>query len=160
MENFGKEAREHQEKLEKVRQLQTQIEKQKRAEIIAENRRTINAGIADGLGQGSGWKIKDTGDGFLSQVGYTAKKDGPSEKVRHDILSKVFNGQIDMPDTLKAEVAKSWSEPNSLERLRKMRNTINTALGAQKAKTNASKQAIEKWEKDLLFIDEVLKEGQ
>ena len=41
-----------------------------------------------------------------------------------------------------------------------MRNTINTALGAQKAKTNASKQAIEKWEKDLVYIDEVLKEGQ
>ena len=159
MENFGKEAREHQEKLEKLRLLEGQREKQRRAEFIAENRRAINAGIADGLGQGSGWKIKDTGDGFLSQVGYTAKKDGPSEKVRHDILSKVFNGQIDMPDTLKAEVAKSWSEPNSVERLRKMRNTINTALGAQKAKTNASKQAIEKWEKDLLYIDEVLKEG-
>ena len=157
MENFGKEAREHQEKLEKVRRLQIQREKQRTAELIAENRRAINTAIADGLGQGSGWKIKDTGDGFLSQVGYTAKKDGPSERVRHDILSKVFNGQIDMPDTLKAEVAKSWSEPNSLERLRKMRNTINTALGAQKAKTNASKQAIEKWEKDLIYIDQVLK---
>ena len=160
MENFGKEAREHQEKLEKVKQLQIQREKQRTAELIAENRRAINTAIADGLGQGSGWKIKDTGDGFLAQVGYTAKKDGPSERVRHDILSKVFNGQIDMPDTLKAEVAKSWSEPNSLERLRKMRNTINTALVAQKAKTNASKQAIEKWEKDLVYIDKVLKEGQ
>ena len=38
-----------------------------------------------------------------------------------------------------------------------MRNTINTALGAQKAKTNASRQAIEKWEKDLAYIDNVLK---
>ena len=79
------------------------------------------------------------------------------ERVRHDILSRVFSGQIDMPDTLKAEVAKSWSEPNSSERLRKMRNTINTALGAQKAKTNASNQAIEKWEKDLVYIDQVLR---
>ena len=32
-----------------------------------------------------------------------------------------------------------------------MRNTINTALGAQKAKTNASKQAIEKWERFSLY---------
>ena len=42
-------------------------------------------------------------------------------------------------------------------RLRKMRNTINTALGAQKAKTNASQQAIQKWEKDLEYIDKILK---
>ena len=76
--------------------------------------------------------------------------------MRHDILSRVYNGSIDMPNTLKKEVAETWGEPNSLERLRKMRNTINTALGAQKAKTNASKQAIEKWEKDLYFIDNFL----
>ena len=37
MENFGKEAREHQEKLEKVKQLQIQREKQRTAELIAEN---------------------------------------------------------------------------------------------------------------------------
>ena len=38
-----------------------------------------------------------------------------------------------------------------------MRNTINTALGAQKAITYASKQAIDKWEKDLDYLDNVLK---
>ena len=38
-----------------------------------------------------------------------------------------------------------------------MTNTIKIALGAQKAKTNASQQAIEKWEKDLAYIDSVLK---
>ena len=130
--------------------------KQRIADFIAENRRAINTSIADGMGQGGGW-IKDTGNGFLLEVGYSAIKGGPSEKTRHDILSKVFNGQIEMPDTLKKEVAKSWSEPKSLERLRKMRNTINTALGAQKAKTNASQQAIEKWENDIEFIDNVLK---
>lgn len=94
---------------------------------------------------------------FLLEVGYSAIKDGPSDKVRHEILSKVFNGQIEMPDTLKKEVAKSWSEPKSAERLKKMRNIINTALGAQKAKINPSQQAIEKWERDLQYIDNVLK---
>ena len=59
---------------------------------------------------------------------------------------------------LKKEVAKSWSEPKSPERLKKMINTINIALGAQKAKTNASQQAIEKWEKDLAYIDNVLRD--
>ena len=62
-----------------------------------------------------------------------------------------------MPNTLKTEVAKTWGEPKSSDRLRKMRNTLNIALGAQKAKTNASQQAIEKWEKDLAFIDNKLK---
>ena len=109
------------------------------------------------MGQGSGWKIKDTGNGFLLKVGYSAKKDGPSERARHDLLSMFFNVKIDMPNTLKAEVAKMWGEPNSEDRLRKMRNTLNTALGAQKAKTNASQQAIEKWEKDIMFIDGILK---
>ena len=167
MENFGKEAREHQKKLEKQRLIlintekkrreELAIEKQRRTELIAENRRAINSNIADGMEQGNGWKIKDTGNGFLLEVGYSAIKDGPSDKVRHEILSKVFKGGIDMPNTLKTEVAKTWAEPKSTERLRKMRNTINTALGAQKAKTNASQQAIEKWEKDLDYIDNVLK---
>ena len=108
------------------------------------------------MGQGGGW-IKDTGNGFLLEVGYSAIKDGPSEIHRHDILSKVFNGQIEMPDTLKKEVVKIWGEPQSIERFNKIRRTINTALGAQKAKTNASKQAIKKWEKDIEYIDNVLK---
>ena len=62
-----------------------------------------------------------------------------------------------MPNTLKTEVAKTWGEPKSEDRLRKIRNTVNTALGAQKAKTNASQQAIGKWERDLAYIDSVLK---
>ena len=62
-----------------------------------------------------------------------------------------------MPATLKEAVAKTWGDPMSNDRLRKMRNTINTALGAQKGKRNASIQAINKWEKDLYFIDHVLK---
>ena len=166
MENFGKEAREHQKKLEKQRLIlihrekkrkeELIAEKQKRADFIAENRRAVNSGIVDGMGKGGGW-IKDTGSGFLLEVGYSAIKDGPSDKVRHDILSKVFNGQIEMPDTLKKEVAKTWGEPQSIERFNKMRRTINTALGAQKAKTNASMQAIEKWENDIEYIDNVLK---
>ena len=166
MENFGKEAREHQKKLEKQRLIlihrekkrkeELIAEKQKRADFIAENRRAINSNIADGMGKGDGW-IKDTGSGFLLEVGYSAIKDGPSDKVRHDILSKVFNGQIEMPDTLKKEVVKTWGEPQSIERFNKMRRTINTALGAQKAKTNASMQAIEKWENDIDYIDSVLK---
>ena len=156
MENWDKEARERREKLARTRILEDQEEKQRRIDLLAENRRAINTSIADGLGHGGGW-ISDTGNGFLLEVGYSAIKDGPSQKVRQEILSKVFHGEVDIPNTLKDEVAKTWGEPNSKDRLRKMRNTINTALGAQKAKTNASQQAIEKWEKDLVYIDNVLK---
>ena len=165
LEDWGVQAREHQKKIERLRLVQIHrekkrreefiAEKQRKAELIAENRRAINTAIADGMGQGSGW-IKDTGNGFLLEVGYSAIKGGPAERHRHDILSKVFNGQIEMPDPLKQEVAKTWGMPNSVERRKKMKNTINVALGAQKAKTNPSQQAIEKWEKDLEYIKDVL----
>ena len=156
MEDYGRETLERREKLSQTRKNEEQKEKQKRIDFIAENRRLINTSIADGMGQGSGW-ISDTGNGFLLEVGYSAVKHGPSQNVRQEILSKVFHGEINIPNTLKDEVAKTWGKPNSTDRLRKMRNTINTALGAQKAKTNASQQAIKKWEEDLFYIDNVLK---
>ena len=159
MENFGREAREYKDKIEEAKKLEIQRDRQKRKSFIEQNRIAINSSIADGLGKTGEWKIKDTGNGFLLEVGYSAIKNGPSQSTRQNILEKVFYGEIDMPNTLKSQVAKMWGEPKSDNRLRKMRNTINTALGAQKAKTNASKQAIEKWENDLSYIDNVLKKA-
>lgn len=159
MENFGREAREYRDKIEEAKKLEIQRDRQKRKSFIEQNRIAINSSIADGLGKTGEWKIKDTGNGFLLEVGYSAIKNGPSQSTRQNILEKVFYGEIDMPNTLKSQVAKMWGEPKSDNRLRKMRNTINTALGAQKAKTNASKQAIEKWENDLSYIDNVLKKA-
>ena len=51
-----------------------------------------------------------------------------------------------------------WSDPNSSERLQKIRNTLNIALGNQKGRKNPSMQAIEKWTSDIKFIDTVLSE--
>ncbi len=133
------------------------MSKEEITELIANNRRAINTSIADGLGKGNEWKIRNTGNGFLYEVGYTAIKDGPGINKRHQILADVFHGKIDMPKTLKKEVAKTWGNPMTSDRLRKIRNTINTALGAQKGKTNSSIQAIKKWEEDLHFIDYTLK---
>ena len=142
---------------EQQHQPMSQEERQRIAELIANNRREINTAIADGLGKGGEWKIRDTGNGFLYEVGYTAIKDGPGTKRRQQILADVFHGKINMPNTLKEAVAKTWGAPMTKDRLRKMRNTINTALGAQKGKKNSSLQAIEKWEEDLVFIDQFLK---
>ena len=62
-----------------------------------------------------------------------------------------------MPNTIRDTVAKEWGKPNSVVRLRKIRNTINVALGTQKARGQPSAQAIEKWEADLAYIDGELK---
>ena len=62
-----------------------------------------------------------------------------------------------MPETIKESVAEKWGQPNGPDRLRKIRNTINVALGTQKARGQPSEQAIKKWELDLTYIDEELK---
>ena len=54
-------------------------------------------------------------------------------------------------------VVRQWGEPGSLQRLQKMRNSINVSLGRQKARKEPSSQAIEKWELDVAFIDQELK---
>lgn len=118
---------------------------------------SIKTNIADGWGEASGWQIRDTGKGFLSEVGYTAKQGGPNTQQRHAILADVFHGRINMPETIRQSVAKKWGEPNGTDRLRKIRNTINVALGTQKARGQPSEQAIRKWELDLTYIDNELK---
>ena len=117
----------------------------------------ISTNIADGCGDASGWQIRDTGNGFLLEVGYTARQGGPNTNQRQAILADVFHGRIHMPETIRETLAAKWGKPNSTERLRKIRNTINVALGAQKARGQPSAQAIEKWEADLAYIDGDLK---
>ena len=124
---------------------------------IAADPSFISTTIADGWGAGNGWQIRDTGNGFLKEVGYTAKVDGPNSKQRQAILADVFYGRIHMPDSIRESVAEKWGTPNSVERLRKIRNTINVALGTQKGRAQPSTQAIAKWEEDLGYIDNELK---
>ena len=95
-------------------------------------------------------------DGFLMDAGYNARKNGPSSSARQRILSDVFEGRIAMPEELKESVAEQWGKPKSLERLQKIRNSINFFLGTQKGRTEPSAQAINKWEADLSFIDQHL----
>ena len=93
------------------------------------------------------------GEGLLSHAGYNVQKNGPSRKQRQDLLFDIFNGVVTLPDTLSQSVVEQWGDPNSLERLKKIRNTINTSLGMQKGRSNTSPQAVKKWEEDLHFID-------
>ena len=119
--------------------------------------KALNTNVADGSGTGSGWEKSDVGRGFLMDAGYSAIKDGPGANQRQQILRDVFLGNIEMPMEIKQSVAEQWGEAGSLERLQKIRSSINVSLGTQKGKQNPSKQAIEKWEADLAYIDNVLR---
>ena len=44
-----------------------------------------------------------------------------------------------------------------IDPLRKIRNTLNVALGTQMGRTYPSAQAIEKWKADIEFLDKRLK---
>ena len=102
----------------------------------------------NGYGGNGSWALRDVENGFLQEVGYTAKQDGPGAAQRQAILADVFPGVFICQ--IRSEIlAKKWGKPNSVDRLRKIRNNINVALGTQKARGQPSAQAIEKWEADL-----------
>ena len=131
-------------------------EKRKNSQQKDDRRNSLSSSVADGMGETS-QQLFVAGEGLLSHAGYNVQKNGPSRKQRQDLLFDIFNGVVTLPDTLSQSVAEQWGDPNSLERLRKIRNTINTSLGMQKGRSNTSPQAVKKWEEDLEFIDNDLK---
>lgn len=117
---------------------------------------SISQNLADGSGDGTGWSSEIDYRGFLSSIGYSVKEFGPSDRRRHGILAKALDGSFELPVTLIQSVKDAWGDPNSAQRLAKIRNTINVALGQMKGRRNPSIQAIEKWESDLAYIDSEL----
>ena len=95
-------------------------------------------------------------DGLLSFAGYSVIKDGPADHRRKSILSKVFDGDVKVPNFLTDSVLKQWDQPKSKSRLMKMRNSLNIFKGLMEGRQNPSHQAIDKWIKDIAYIDEVL----
>lgn len=116
----------------------------------------LSKNIADGSGASFEGQI-EADDGFLKECGYNAQKSGPSTRERHQVLTDVFEGKIELSPDLKQSVSEQWGEAKSIERLQKMRNAINFSLGTQKGRSTPSEQAINKWEADITFIDENLK---
>ena len=112
--------------------------------------------MATGEGPSGSWGGISDLPGFLLDSGYSVRKDGPSTRRRQGILEKVFQGQFELPAHLAESVLLQWGRPGSPERLQKMRNTLNTSMGMQLGKANASQQAIDKWRQDIEFLDEVL----
>ncbi len=122
----------------------------------AEREAEISRRIADGLGGGGGWSDQAAQTGLLAEAGYNVRKDGPDERVRHGILRDVFMGRVSVPSWMPETVVNQWGEPGSSDRLAKIRNTINVALGNQKGRQEPSEQAVKKWEADLTYIDQKL----
>ena len=115
--------------------------------------------VADGLGgDGTGWNNSLAGSGLLQEIGYTTRKEGPTSRERQKILVDVLMGRVTVPNWLKESVQKQWGNPATNERLQKIRNTLNVALGNQKGRKNPSLQAIAKWESDIDYIDKTLVE--
>lgn len=96
--------------------------------------------------------------GFLQDAGYTTRKDGLGAAVIQRILTEVFLRKQDMPEWLNDTITLQGGASQTVERFNKIRSTINDGLGAQKGLTNPSLQAFQRWETDLVFIDEYLKE--
>jgi len=122
----------------------------------AEREAEISRRIADGLGGGGGWSDQAAQTGLLTEAGYNVRKDGPDERARHGILRDVFMGRVSVPSWMPETVVSQWGEPGSSDRLAKIRNTINVALGNQKGRQAPSEQAVKKWEADLAYIDQKL----
>ena len=71
------------------------------------------------------------GTGLLTEAGYTVRKEGPI-RAEEDILRNVLTGNVSLPDWITDSVKSQWSDPNSSERLQKIRNTLNIALEIKK----------------------------
>lgn len=63
-----------------------------------------------------------------------------------------------MPEWLSDTVSLQWGAPQTVEHFNKIRSTINVGLGTQKGQLSPSLQTIQKWEDDLVFMDENLQE--
>ena len=120
---------------------------------VVERLRTASELATGSGGDGTGWDGSSAASGFLQEAGYTVRKDGPSTAKRQQILTEVLQGKIKLPNWLSETVQIQWGAPNSDERLKKIRNTLNVALGTQLGRSNPSEQAIKKWTTDIEFLD-------
>ena len=77
-------------------------------------------------------------DGLLSFAGYSVIKNGPTDDRRKFILSRVFDGDVKVPNFLTDSVLKQWDQPKSKSRLIKMRNSLNIFKGLMEGRQNPS----------------------
>ena len=75
---------------------------------------------------------------------------------RQEILDRILLGRFEPPEYRAESVNLQWDKPNSVERLQKMRNSLNTSRGMQLGRSVSSKRAVQKWTADIQFLDDLL----
>jgi len=126
------------------------------AQSIAKEAEYTAHDLASGEGKSGDWGTSSALPGFLLDAGYSVRKDGPSQMRRQQILEGILLGRFEPPEYLTESVNLSWGKPKTVERLQKMRNSLNTSLGMQLGKSTPSQQAIDKWIKDIEYLDNTL----
>jgi hypothetical protein len=101
----------------------------------------------------------DAADGLLSHAGYSANKNGPTDQRRQMILGNIFYDAVKIPDFISESVLTQWGKPRSQERFDKLRNSLNSFKSLNEGRQNRSQQAINKWKKDIEYLDNVLSES-
>lgn len=99
-------------------------------------------------------------EGILGYLGYHVGKTGePSAARRQMLLSRVFEGSL--PPINGPDYMDEWSQPGTPARLRKMAESIASAVKSAKRRSNADYSvAIEHWEEDLRFLHDKYYVGQ
>lgn len=91
-------------------------------------------------------------EGILGYLGYHVGKTGESSPVRRQsLLSRVFEGSL--PPINGPEYMEEWGKPDTPSRLRKMAESIASAVKSAKRRSHADYSvAIDHWEQDLQFL--------
>ena len=104
-------------------------------EILSD--KVLNTNVADGSGTRVGmgkircWERVSYGCWLLGYKRWAGSKSASAD------IKGCFFGNIEMPLEIKQSVAEQWGEPGSLERLQKIRSSINVSLWHPKGKTKS-----------------------
>lgn len=104
------------------------------------------------IGGGGMFASIEHAEGILGYLGYHVGKTGePSAMRRQTLLSRVFEGPL--PPINGPEYMKEWNGPGSPARLKKMAESIASAVKSAKRRNHADYSvAIEHWEDDLRYL--------
>lgn len=94
----------------------------------------------------------DHAEGILGYLGYHVGKTGEASSARRQaLLSRAFEGPL--PPINGPDYMDEWGRPNTPARLRKMAESIASAVRSAKRRSHADYSvAIEHWEEDLRFL--------
>lgn len=95
----------------------------------------------------------DYDEGLLKFMGYAVGQNGAYCNRRQQVLDYVFNETV--PKVQSYEYMAEWGEPKSVDRLKKLANSLATfARNARRRRSSDMDHAIAEWEEDLRYLKE------